>query len=221
MKNVLIFFSIIIIFNTLGKEIVPSITKPEKAILVPQNKPDIVDKLYLTGKDFFQKKDYVPALKNWNQAIFIEEQKKYPRKKLLTVLYYYIGTTNLLNHKYKNARKQLEVALSYFQEKEHDDFFPILLYNELSNAYQYTEEYKKALQYALLALMLQKKKYGENDIWTGAYSVGVAVMYHKLKNKPMAIKYMREAINIFRKFPDKKKEVERLTQHLKKWTTNK
>jgi tetratricopeptide (TPR) repeat protein len=180
-------------------------------------KVDTVELLYSEGKDCFRKKDYKSALQKWNQALSIEKQKTQPRRKRLTILYYNLGRVSFNEGEYKIARKKFETALSYFQKNDYDDNFPILLYNELSNTYQYTEQYKKGLKYALLTLKLQKNKYGENDVWTGAYFVGAAVMYHKLQNKPMAIKYMRKAVDIFKKFPDKKRETERLTRHLKKW----
>ena len=214
MKNIILVLGIISSLNAVAEDVHKATIIPDKTVLGKESKLDIVDKLYLTGKDFFQKKDYAAARKKWTEAISIEMKNNPPRRKQLTILYYNLDRISFIEGKYNVAEDKLNIALSYFQIKDYNDNFPIYLYDELSNTYQWTGQYKKGLKYALLALELQKKKHGYNNVWTGAYSVGVAVMCHRLKNKPMTIKYMRMAIDIFRKFPDKKRETERLTRCL-------
>ena len=71
-----------------------------------------------------------------------------------------------------------------------------------------------------MAYHFQVAKYGEDDMWTGVRLVGVAMMYHQCANSSEAIKMLKKSIIILKKYPNRKKEVERLTQHLKKWTSS-
>jgi tetratricopeptide (TPR) repeat protein len=178
----------------------------------------IVDTLYLDGKKLFHQKELEPAQKKFETAIKIEKKKKVPSNKKLCVLYFWLGRIFINKKDAGTAVKTLEMALAYYDKNDFNDLYPAQLFEELSIAYQMSGKYKKGLKFALLSFDQHKEKYGNNDLWTGVSATGVAVLYHKCSNTPKAIEYLQKAINIFNKFPKKKKETERLNKTLNEWS---
>jgi tetratricopeptide (TPR) repeat protein len=177
----------------------------------------IVDTLYLDGKKLFHQKKLEPAQKKFETAIKIEKKKKVPSNKKLCVLYFWLGRIFINKKDAETAVKTLGIAFAYYDQKDFDNLYPAQLYEELSIAYQMSGQYKKGLKFALLSFDQHKEKYGTNDLWTGVSATGVAVLYYKCSNTPKAIEYLQKAINIFKKFPDKRQEIERLNNTLNEW----
>ena len=92
---------------------------------------------------FFLKKDYDSARKKFSQALAWEKQNNTLSRKMIAIIYYNLGKVYFIGQDYKSALNNFEEALTYCKIDEFDDNFPMLLYEELSLAYQYIKQYKK------------------------------------------------------------------------------